>query len=186
MLQLPTIKPIKRAISRRPRASIDTNDWVWPLPSLEDLQPQIVGHANDDRMAVYIGYQDAGAASQLVPVYAANAGAIQLARETVSGFAMVIDHHGEWSSYYARLHQMVCSPTWDDSRRKVRVSAGQLIGYAMMETPIRFELWRWTNDAGFVPTAPEPQMIDWRVLRERDRRLSCAPHVTTEITKSAA
>jgi len=139
-------------------------------------------------MAVEIGYPDAAPASLLVPVYAVHEGTIQLARETASGFAMIVDHHGEWSSYYARLCRMICSPTWDDARPKVRVGVGQLIGYTTSDAPIRFELWYWTDNAGFIPTAPDPQMVKWTVLRERDPHPSGAPHVvnTQPTTKLAA
>ena len=124
----------------------------------------------------------------LVPVYAVHEGIIQLARETVTGFAMVVDHHGEWSTYYGRLRQMICSPTWDAARPKVRVRAGQIIGYTTGDAPIRFELWRWTDDAGFVPTAPEPHMINRTVLHEHDPHRPGAQHTasTQPITLVAA
>jgi hypothetical protein len=82
---------------------------------------------------------------------------------------------------------MMFSPIWDDARPKLRVYAGQLIGYTTSDAPIRFELWRWTDDAGFVPTPPEPQMATWTVLRERDPNPSGAPHIiTTQATTKAA
>lgn len=188
MLLQPTIKATTRGrkIKLRPLACTNPNHWVWPLPAFANAQPGIVGHADDSLMAVDIGYPDPPSESVLVPVYAVHEGTIQLARETVSGFAIVVDHHGESSSYYGRLHRMICSPTWDDARPKLRVGAGQLIGYTTTDEPIRFELWRWVHDAGFVPTAPEPQMLTWAVLRERDPRPSGAPHNTNTNTHALA
>jgi hypothetical protein len=147
----------------------------------------VLAHANEARLAVDVGYADRDATNALVPVYAVHEGTIQLARETVSGFSMVLDHHGEWSTYYGRLKRMICSPTWDGARPKVRVRAGQIIGYTTADAPIRFELWRWTDDAGFIPTPPESKMSTWLVLSERDPNPSGAQNNAAEAaTKVAA
>ena len=186
MLFPPTIKATKRTIKLRPRDCIEPNRWVWPLPSYDTAQPRIVRHANASSFAVDIGYGDAQPPQQLVPVYAVHDGTIQLARETATGYAMVVDHHGEWSTYYAHLSRMICLPTWDESRRKVPVCAGSLLGFAARETPIRFELWRWTADAGFTATPPEPHLTSWEVLRERDPNPTGAPKSRCSNTNLAA
>jgi hypothetical protein len=168
MLQPITFKKSrKRLIKLNPHACRNPKSWVWPLPEIDGSLPRVLSHANDERLAIELGYADRTADS-LVPVYAIHEGTIVLARETVSGFAMSIDHHGEWSSHYAKLDQMAISPIWDEARPKHRVRAGQIIGYTTRIAPIRFELWRWTDEHGFVPTPPEPRMSNWLVLCERD------------------
>jgi hypothetical protein len=160
------IKPRRRTIKLQARTSLESDRWVWPLPAIEAAKPRVLAHGADSRLGVELGYADNDTNAVLVPVYAVHRGTIQLARQTASGFAMVIDH-GDWSTYYGRLHRMTCSPTWDEGRPKHRVLDGQIIGYTTSATPIRFELWRWTDDAGFVPTPPEPIMSAWSVLTER-------------------
>ena len=188
MLQTINIKSPARTIKLRSRACHDPDRWMWPLPAISDGRPCVLACANDARLAIDVGYAERDATSSLVPVYAVHDGTIQLARKTVSGFALVIDHHGEWSSYYARLHRMTCTPTWDDSRPKVRVRAGQIIGYTKRDASIRFELWRWIDDAGFVPVAPERQMSTWLVLSEREPHSTATLHViaTAATSKAAA
>ena len=167
MLQPLTInKSRKHLIKLDPRACRNPR-WVWPLPEIDGALPCVLAHANDARLTIDVGYADRRAHA-LIPVYAIHEGVIQLARKTVSGFAMVIDHHGEWSSYYGKLDQMTISPIWDEGRPKPRVRAGQIIGYTPRDVPIRFELWRWTDEDGFVPTPPEARMATWLVLSERD------------------
>lgn len=184
MLFPTTVKATKRTIKLSPRACLDPKRWFWPLPAYEDVQPRIVGRSNDSRLAVDIGYGDALPRTHLVPVYAVQDGVIQLARKTDSGFALVVEHQREWSTYYSHLARMSCSPTWDESRPKVRVCAGSLLGFTNANAPIRFELWKWTDDAGFVATAPEAQLVRWTVLHERDPNPVGASNITT--TKSAA
>jgi hypothetical protein len=182
MLFPTTVKATKRTIKLRPRACLDPKRWVWPLPAYEDVQPRIVGRSNDSRLAVDIGYGDALPRTQLVPVYAVQDGVIQLARKTDSGFALVVEHQREWSTYYARLARMSCSPTWDQSRPKVRVCAGSLLGFASSDAPIRFELCKWTEDTGFVATPPQTHLATWAVLYELDPN----PVVASNTMKPAA
>lgn len=173
----------KRMIKLQPRRCVDQSRWVWPLPAFENVRPRIVNHANDSRLAVDIGYGDARPTETLVPVYAVHDGTIELARKTATGFAMVVDHHGEWSSYYAHLSSMICSPTWDESRPKVRVCAGSLLGFANADAPIRFELWKWSDESGFVATPPEAHLATWTVLQERNPLPSAS---VVKNTKAAA
>lgn len=183
MLFTAPIKTSKRTIKIRPRGCLDRNRWVWPLPAYENTRPRIVGHVDDATPAVDIGYGEERPPQTLVPVYAVHDGTIELARKTATGFALVVEHHGEWSSYYAHLARMICSPTWNESRRKVSVCAGSLVGFADVDAPIRFELWKWNDGSGFVPTAPQPHLATWAVLHERDP-IPSTPDITK--TKHAA
>lgn len=172
MLQPLNIKSSARTIVLRPRACAQPDRWVWPLPSIGAAMPGVRSVVGDDRLGLMLGYEDGDRTkSSIVPVYAVHEGTIKLATATRSGYAMSIDHHGEWSSYYGALQRMTISPA-SLRRPTVRVRAGQIIGYTTRAAPIRFELWRWTDDAGFVPTLAEPHLSTWLVLSERD------PHPT--------
>jgi len=146
-----------------PDARPDPGRWYWPLPALGTSQPRVVARDDGGRSGIAIGYELPSDA--IVPVYAAHDGAIRVATKTNSGFAATIDH-GDSSTHYAQLDQLTFSHA--SARRGTRMRAGQIIGYTTRATPIRFELWRWTDDAGFVPTTPEPIMSDWLLLSERD------------------
>lgn len=152
------------AFSLAPDARPDPDRWYWPLPSLGSSRPCVLGRADERRLTIAVGYRHR--ADAVVPVYAVRDGRIRIATETASGFAVTIDHHGEWSSHYAQLDQLTV--TQASARCGARVRAGQIIGYANGATAIRFELWRWTDERGFVPTRPDPLMPSWLVLSERD------------------
>jgi hypothetical protein len=141
----------------------DHSRWYWPLPAIGNAYPHVVTRDDSDRKGIAIGYDLHTKA--IVPVYAAHDGAIRVATRTASGFAATIDH-GAWSTHYAQLDQLTFSHA--SARHGTRVHAGQIIGYTTLATPIRFELWRWTDEEGFVPTMPEPIMSDWLLLFERD------------------
>ena len=46
------------------------------------------------------------------------------------------------------------------------------IGYTTLAVSLRFELWKWTDEAGFAPIPAEPQMATWVVMSERDPNTS--------------
>ncbi len=148
----------------------DDAHWYWPLPRLAGESPRILAHANDARGGVDLGYLRFGFPELFVPVFAARGGAISFAAECTSGFAVTIDHGGVWSTHYAHLERMFVLPTLGRRRRRVRVRAGDVIGYAA-RAPIhvRFEVWRWTSRDGYVPVSAVRAMRDWLVLPQFTR-----------------
>ena len=120
---------------------------------------------DDARHGVLIGYEARPGDRELeVPVYAAQDGEVMLAGETKSGFAISIDHkaHG-LATYYAHLSKMLVAPNYlQKSRKRQRVRGGDVIGYAAKSPiEIRFELWNWTDDRGFVAVDPVAQLGAW-------------------------
>lgn len=143
---------------------IDHDRWVWPLPRLAGENPTIIAHLRDERCAVHIGYARLELDELHVPVYAAQSGVISYAARTASGCVVSIDH-GKWSTHYAHLHDMFVLPTVTHSRKRTRVHVGEMIGYsARAPIHIRFELWQWTDEVGFVPVIAALRMRDWLVL----------------------
>lgn len=155
----------------------DDAHWFWPLPRLAGEQPRIISHAHDDRLGVDIGYERLAFTELFVPVYAVHGGAISYAARVTSGYAMTIDHGGVWSTHYAHLEQMFVTPTLGRRRRRMRVQAGDVIGYAG-RTPnhVRFELWRWTSRDGFVALRPSRLMQHWSTLPQFDRAAAAREH----------
>lgn len=145
----------------------DDAHWFWPMPRLAGESPRIIKHANDDRRGVDIGYARIAFAQLFVPVFAARAGRISFAARVTSGYAVTIDHGGVWSTHYAHLEQMFVTPTLGRRRRRTRVRAGDVIGYAGREpSHIRFELWKWSAKDGFAPVEAARVMHKWLVLPE--------------------
>jgi len=143
----------------------DDNLWYWPLPRLAGESPRIINHAHDDRLGVDLGYSRVAFAELFVPVYAARGATISFAARVASGYAVTIDHGGVWSTHYAHLEQMFVTPTLDRQRRRTRVRAGDVIGYAGRDpSHVRFEVWRWTARDGYVPLHAAAVMHTWRVL----------------------
>jgi murein DD-endopeptidase MepM/ murein hydrolase activator NlpD len=139
--------------------------WYWPLPRLAGESPRIIAHAHDDRRGVDVGYARVAFRELFVPVYAARGGTISFAARVTSGYALTIDHGGVWSTHYAHLEQMFVTPTRGRRRRRVRVRAGDVIGYAGREpSHIRFELWKWSSKDGYVPAQAARVMHEWLVL----------------------
>lgn len=140
--------------------------WRWPLQRIAGRDPIVLAECvNGDRMGVDLGYETRPYDEQLfVPVYAAQGGEIVLAGETESGFVVTIDHeHREWATHYAHLSRTFVAPYLGQrSRRRQRIRAGEVIGYAA-KSPIhvRFELWNWTSERGFVPVEPLGTMKQW-------------------------
>lgn len=162
----------------------DDARWFWPLPRLAGEHPQIISFANDDRLGVDIGYRQLAFNDLFVPVFAAHAGAVSYAAQVTSGFAVTIDHGGMWSTHYAHLEQMFVTPTLGRRRRRARVEAGDVIGYAG-RTPnhVRFELWRWTRRDGFVPVRSSAFMREWLTLPQFEHHAaSVAQHVALRVS----
>jgi murein DD-endopeptidase MepM/ murein hydrolase activator NlpD len=137
--------------------------WRWPLARIADRDPLIVARLDDDRRGVLLGYERRHFDTELhVPVHAAQEGEIMFAAPTSSGFAVSIDHGAcGWATHYAQMSKMFVAS--QVGRRKRRhVYAGDVIGYAAKSPiQIRFELWQWTDERGFVPVDPIEQMTRW-------------------------
>lgn len=145
--------------------------WFWPMPRLAGEEPRIIAHANDDRLGVDIGYDNLAFAELFVPVFAVSSGTVSYAARVRSGWAVTIDH-GRWSTHYAHLERMFVTPTLGRRRRRARVHAGDVIGYAARSpNHVRFELWRWTSRDGFIPALAAPRMRDWLYLPQFDQRV---------------
>lgn len=146
--------------------------WRWPLPRLAGRNPIVVAETDAERNSVDIGYVAAPFDSELfVPVFAAKAGEVSYATETKDGFAVSIVH-GDWTTHYAHLSQMFVTRCMPRARRRQHVPAGSMIGYAA-KSPlhVRFELWQWNDDSGFVAVDPIPHLSDWTVASAgNDRR----------------
>jgi murein DD-endopeptidase MepM/ murein hydrolase activator NlpD len=144
--------------------------WRWPLSRLADREPLVIAeHVNEERRTLELGYESRFFDAELyVPVSAAQAGEVALAGETPSGFMITIDHgHREWATHYTHLSRMFVAPyLGQKKRRRQRVQAGEVIAYAA-KTPIRmrFELWNWTDEKGFVPVDPIATMTSWGVKK---------------------
>lgn len=162
----------------------EDGNWYWPLPRLAGESPRIIRHANDDRRGVDVGYDKLAFSELFVPVYAAQGGTISYAAQVTSGYAVTIDHGGRWSTHYAHLERMFVTPMLGRRRRRARVRAGDVIGYAGREpSHVRFELWRWTSRDGFVPANAALFLRYWQVLPQWD---SPTPNVPTHPHHAAA
>ena len=143
----------------------DDQYWFWPLPRLAGESPRIIAHANDDRRGVDLGYDRIQFPDLFVPVFAARSGTISFAAHVTSGYAITIDHGGVWSTHYAHLERMFVTPTLGRRRRRMRVRAGDVIGYAGREpSHLRFEFWQWSARDGYAPIDAARMMYTWRVL----------------------
>ena len=139
----------------------------WPLRRLGDRDPLVLAeHEDDPRRGVDLGYDARPFDRELyVPVFAAQDGDVMFAGETESGFAISIDHraHG-WATHYAHLSRLFVTPRdlQKNRKRQQRVRTGDVIGYAAKSPiEIRFELWQWTDDHGFVAVDPIAQFGAW-------------------------
>lgn len=139
--------------------------WFWPLPRLAGDSPRIIAHANDGRRGVDIGYERLAFSQLFIPVYAVRAGTISFAAQLASGCSVTLDHGGTWSTHYAHLEKMFVVPTLARRRKRTRVRAGEVIGYAGRDpSHVRFELWKWTARDGYVPVRASIAMRHWLVL----------------------
>lgn len=146
--------------------------WRWPLARLADREPIVIAeNTNEERHTLELGYEPRFFDDQLyVPVHAAQEGEVALAGESPLGFMITIDHgYREWATHYTHLSRMFVAPyLGQKKRRKQRVYAGEVIGYAAkVPIRVRFELWNWTDEKGFVPVDPIATMTSWGVTRLR-------------------
>lgn len=162
----PMMHTRRRAIWRlRPEARPLPSPWRWPLQPLGDRDPIVLATQADERRGVDLGYEARPSDRELyVPVYAAQDGEVMFAGRTKSGFAVCLDHgRRDWATYYAHMSSSFVAPFYGErDRRRQRIQAGDAIGYAA-KSPIhvRFELWNWTGDRGFVAVDPVEQLEQW-------------------------
>ena len=144
--------------------------WRWPLERLADREPHVIAeHIKGERRTLELGYEERFFDAELfVPVSAAQEGEVALAGESPSGFMITIDHgYREWATHYTHLSRMFVAPyLGQKKRRRQHVRAGEVIGYAA-KSPIRmrFELWNWTDEKGFVCVDPIENMTSWGVKK---------------------
>lgn len=167
MFDITSYNPKTKQIRARlhPSARSKPQAWRWPLSRVGNRTPIVVAeHVTKERRGVDIGYAVAPFDSQLyVPVFAAQSGEVSYALEGKDGFAVSLDH-GEWTTHYGRMSEMFATRCLGKTRRRQSVRAGDVIGYAS-KSPIRvrFELWQWTDDRGFVAVDPVPHLNQWNV-----------------------
>lgn len=163
----PMMHTRRRAIWRlRPDARPLPQPWRWPLQRLGNRDPIVLAeHVSKERRGVDLGYEARPFDEQLcVPVYAVQDGEVMFAGKTKSGFAVSLDHgRRDWATYYARMSTTFVAAYYGQrGRRRQRVRGGDVIGCAA-KSPIhmRFELWNWTDDRGFVAVDPIEQIAQW-------------------------
>jgi murein DD-endopeptidase MepM/ murein hydrolase activator NlpD len=139
--------------------------WRWPLDALAGRSPMVLAQGITNRHGVEIGYESRPYDAQLfVPVFAAQDGEVMHCGETVSGFAISIDHKREgFATYYSHLSKVFVEQNLTRfNPRRQWVRGGDVIGYAA-KSPIhlRFALWQWDAAGGFVAVDPIAKFSEW-------------------------
>jgi len=132
--------PPKHAASAEP-----VKPWIWPLPRLDSAHPCILPLHDPARAdgLVQLGYHDRSSSSDFVPVFAPQDGVIAYAVRTDLGATLCLDHPGGWSTEYSGLETVLALSTDRYSRRrKVRVRAGDVLGYLRRSLRLDFGLSR--------------------------------------------
>ncbi len=165
MFEITSYNPKTKQMRARLHASAreERGPWRWPLPRLGNRNPIILAeHATPERRGIDLGYAVASFDSELfVPVQAVQSGQVSFALEGESGCGVSIDHGG-WTTHYGHMSKMFVTRSLGRLRRRQYVRAGEVIGNAARSPlHIRFELWKWTDDRGFVAVDPIPQLSEW-------------------------
>jgi hypothetical protein len=151
----------KKGIRLGPRRREPASPFGWPLRVLAGIEPQVLASHAGERLGVDLGYADARELRDVrVPVFAVNDGKVACAIENGNGCAISLDHSGTWTTHYAGLSELTvirCQPRLE---RRESVRAGQIIGYTS-KPRIGFELWKWTDDRGFVAVDPRHHLARW-------------------------
>lgn len=168
----PKTKQIRARL--HPSAREQRGPWRWPLARVGNRDPIVLTeHATDDRRGVDLGYVVAPFDSELfVPVHAVQSGEVSFAAEGKDGFAVSIDHR-DFTTHYGQMSKMFVTRCLGRLRRRQYVRAGEVIGYtAKAPLHVRFELWQWTDDRGFVAVDPVPYLNQWPLIPpDNGRRL---------------
>jgi murein DD-endopeptidase MepM/ murein hydrolase activator NlpD len=176
----PQTKQIRARL--HPSAREKRGPWRWPLGKLAGRQPIVLDdHVTADRRGVDLGYVIAPFDSELyVPVYAVQSGEVSFAHEGPDGCAVSLDH-GKTTTHYAQMSKMFVTRCLGKTRRRQYARAGDVIGYAAKSpVHVRFELWKWTDDRGFVAIDPRPELEGWTVPSPLDElRLPSNPRNPT-------
>ncbi|HEY4177973.1 MAG TPA: peptidoglycan DD-metalloendopeptidase family protein [Kofleriaceae bacterium] len=137
--------------------------WIWPLPYAFG-NPTVIRTVDDERCGVDLGYERPLPEPIFLPVYAVQAGEVSFAGETDTGYGASIDH-GKWCTHYGHMKQMFVTRNLGRVRRRARVRAGDVIGYAS-EHPVhlRFELWQRAVTGGFKAVHPAAHLASWLVM----------------------
>jgi murein DD-endopeptidase MepM/ murein hydrolase activator NlpD len=162
-----------RTFHAQPRGERQLRPWIWPLPRIGDREPIVRSTNSDQRPHALITYAGTTSAQGYLPVFAVHDGVITFAGKTTvtSGgatlvrYSMCLDHAGGWSTRYGDLEHMFSMPVDRFARRrKQRVRAGDILGYANRSpVSLAFELWR-SDDEAHKPIDPAKHMRDWLVL----------------------
>jgi murein DD-endopeptidase MepM/ murein hydrolase activator NlpD len=124
------------------------NPWVWPLPGLNGTPPRLLPHVDPERVDIDLGYRDGTSLPRFVPVFAARDGAVTfVGKLATGGYGVSIEHPGGWCTQYAGIEHMFVAAT-SRRRRKTRVRAGDVLGYARGTDAfrVRFALLRITDE----------------------------------------
>ena len=173
MFEITSYNPKTKQMRARlhPSARSTPRPWRWPLGRLAGRPPIVLDeHVAEDRRGIDVGYVVAPFDSELyVPVYAAQSGDVSFALEGKDGFAVSLDH-GHVTTHYAHMSKMFVTRCLGKARRRQHVRAGDVIGYAA-KAPlhIRFELWKWTDERGFVAVDPRAELENWIVTSPLDQ-----------------
>jgi murein DD-endopeptidase MepM/ murein hydrolase activator NlpD len=136
----------------------------WPLPRIGGRDPIATPVPDDPRFGVEVSYGGYDFGGELfVPVSAVQGGEVAFACETVTGYAVTIDH-GAWCTYYAHLSKMFVTQNLRRRARLQRVKPGEVIGYAAKRPlHIRFEVWNRTLTEGWKATDALAEIGSWRI-----------------------
>lgn len=162
---------------------------VWPLPKLNGHAPVLLVHDPSDP-GVELAYERAQDPDgplvrstrrtglspfylpPLTPVFSVFDGRILYAGKHADGHTIIVEHANGWMSYYSHIEQMFALAT--DRRIGLRArpqytKAGHILGYAGQLglgpiRPVRFELWKFDDDCGYVAIDPIRFMRRWRLM----------------------
>ena len=148
-----------KSIRLSPLRRDPTSPFEWPLRAFNNSEPRVLAVHDGDSLGVDLGYRLA-VSDHEIPVFAVNDGEVACAIEDRNGCAISLDHGGTWSTHYTGLSKLSVIRCLPRLRRREYVRVGQVIGYAN-KPRIGFELWKWTNDRGFVAVAPRAHLAEW-------------------------
>ncbi|CAN5913071.1 hypothetical protein BH11MYX3_BH11MYX3_29260 [soil metagenome] len=150
----------KRGIQLGPRRREPSAPFTWPLRASGGVAPHVLAAHDGERLGIDLGYPISPRGHALVPVYAVNDGEVACAIESPTGCAISLDHSGTWSTHYTGLTTLAVTRCLPKLKRRQYVRVGRVIGYSTQPRS-GFELWKWTDDRGFVAVDPRPYLALW-------------------------